>query len=195
MVDRSPEWVVSGLLTLFSGRHLMHVRRALAAALAVPLLLAGCSEDKPEPKMPDPPPTSTSPTDEPTETETAEAESAEDFIRRWQAEALGAQNNGDTKDYRELGPRCRPCSDFADQVDQIYANGGSVELTSLRVVGVESAGGADQYRLTRVLGRTRVLDAKGDETQSFEGGREVLNVFLERTRESWRVKNFLRTAA
>ena len=58
----------------------MHVRRALALTLAVPVLLAGCSEDpEPEPKIPET--TSSSPTPTPTESETPEAESPEDFIR------------------------------------------------------------------------------------------------------------------
>ena len=182
------------VLTLFSGRHLMHVRRALALALAIPILLAGCSDDpEPEPKIPEA--TSSSPTPTPTESETPKAESPEDFIRRWQEAALTAQNAGDTAEYREFGPKCKPCSDFADQVDQIYADGGSVEIKSLRVLDVRSAGGADQYRLIRTLGRTRVLDAQGQEQQSFEGGREVLTVFLERNGDEMRVKNFLRTAA
>lgn len=172
----------------------MHVRRALALTLTVPLLLAGCSDDPaPEPKMPDPTPTSSAPS--PTESETAEAESPEEFIRRWQAAALTAQNEGDTTAYRRMGPRCDPCSDFADNVDQIYADGGSVELSSLRVLSVEPAKGAYQFRLTRMLGQTQVLDAQGNRQQSFAGGREVLNVFLEQVRGDWQVQNFLRTTA
>ncbi len=172
----------------------MHVRRALALTLAVPVLLAGCSDDpEPTPKMPDP--TSSSPSPEPTEKEEPEAESPEEFIRRWQAAALDAQTSGDTAPYRDFGRQCRPCANFADQVDGIYADGGSIQLNSLRVVDVESAGGANQFQLTRVLGRTRVLDAQGNEQQSFDGGREVLNVFLEEVRGGWRIKNFLRTTA
>ncbi|MCK9822352.1 DUF3558 domain-containing protein [Nocardioides cavernae] len=182
------------MLTLFSGRHLMHVRRLLALSLAVPLLLAGCSDEpKPTPKMPES--TSSSPTTEPTEAETPEAESPEDFIRRWQAAALSAQNQGDTSEYRALGPRCKPCSDFADQVDRIYDEGGSVVLTSLDVISVAPAPGAEQFRLTRVLGKTKVLDSQGEQQQAFAGGREVLNVFLEQVRGKWRVQNFLRTKA
>lgn len=172
----------------------MHVRRALALTLAVPVLLAGCS-DEPEPKPKIPETTSSSPAPTPAESETPEAESPEDFIRRWQEAALTAQNRGDTGKYRAFGPKCKPCSEFADQVDQIYADGGSVRLGGLRVVSVESDGGADQYRLTRVLGRTQVLDAQGTEQQSFDGGREVLTVFLEEVGEELRIKNFLRTAA
>jgi hypothetical protein len=184
-----------GVPTLLSGRHSMHVRRALALTAASLTLLVGCSDDpEPKPKMPET--TSSSPTPTPTETETvAEQESPEDFIRRWQAATLTAQNEGDTSAYREFGPKCEPCSDFADQVDQIYADGGAVQLGSLRVLSVKSAGGANQYELTRVLGRTRVLDAQGQEQQSIAGGREVLSVFLRQVGSEWRVKNFLRTAA
>jgi hypothetical protein len=187
------------VLTLFSGRPLMHlrsthVRRTLALALAVPALLAGCSDDpEPTPKIPEP--TSSSPAPTPTESETAEAESPEEFIRRWQAAALKAQNEGDTTEYRAFGPKCKPCSEFADQVDRIYADGGAVRLASLRVVSVKSAGGADQFRLTRVLGRTRVLNDEGEEQQSFEGGREVLSVFLAPDGQEWSIENFLRTTA
>lgn len=172
----------------------MHVRRALALALAVPALLAGCSDDpEPTPKIPEP--TSSSPTPTPTESETPEAESPEEFIRRWQAAALKAQNEGDTSEYRAFGPKCKPCSDFADQVDQIYADGGAVRLASLRVVSVKPVGAVGQFRLTRILGRTRVLNDEGEEQQSFEGGREVLSVFLKPDGEEWSIKNFLRTTA
>ena len=174
----------------------MDVRRALALALVVPLLLAGCSEDEPEPKMPDSSPTSSEPSPSPTETETAEAESAEDFIRRWQAAALSAQSKGVTTEYRALGPKCRPCNEFADQVDAIYADGGTIELDKLDVLSVEPVGASpDQFTLTRVLGATRVLNDSGAEEQSFPGGREVLTVVVEEVRGDWRVRNFLRTSA
>jgi hypothetical protein len=196
VVQDPPEWVVSPVLTLFSGRHFMHVRRALALTLAVPVLLAGCSDDpEPTPKMPESTSSSPSPSPSPTESEEPEAESPEEFIRRWQAAALTAQKSGDTTTYRDFGRQCRPCANFADQVDEIYADGGSIELDSLRVLSVEPAKGANQFRLTRVLGRTRVVDAQGNEQQSFAGGREVLNVFLEQVRGRWRIENFLRTTA
>ncbi len=98
------------VLTLFSGRHLMHVRRALALTVVVPLLLAGCSDDEPTPKMPDPPPSSSS-TPSPSETETAEAESAEEFIRRWVGGGRRDADTGETAEYRTLSEGCRACED------------------------------------------------------------------------------------
>ncbi len=97
----------------------MHVRRALALALAVPLLLAGCTEEEPTPNIPDP--TTSSPTSPPPESETPEAESAEDFIRRWVEASDEMQVTGETADYssydREIASRADSC---ADRVEQIY---------------------------------------------------------------------------
>lgn len=171
----------------------MHVRRTLAAAALVPLLLAGCQDD-PEPIIPEPTASETpTPTESPSESEVAEEESAEEFIRRWQAVTLEAHNTGDTDEYRSLGLNCRPCRDFADQIERIYGDGGSIELEKLRVLRVVRASGeADEYRVTRLAGATRVLDASGNETQRFEGGRETIQVFLKETGAGWRVLNYAR---
>jgi len=120
------------VLTLFSGRHLMHVRRALALTVVVPLLLAGCSDDEPTPKMPDPPPSSSS-TPSPSETETAEAESAEEFIRRWVEAGDEMQVTGETAEFRQLSRKCQACGQAADQVEAIYASGGSIDFDGTRV--------------------------------------------------------------
>lgn len=128
---------------------------------------------------------------------TEEVEEAEEtpqaFIRRWQRETVAAQNSGDTRRYRALTPRCDPCTDFADNVDRIYDRGDSVELAGARVVAIRPAPGALQFRLVRVLGRTEVRDARGRVEQSFDGGREVLAVYLEETADGWTVRTFLRT--
>ncbi len=92
----------------------MHVRRALALTLAVPVLLAGCSDD-PEPKPKIPETTSSSPTPTPTESETPEAESPEDFIRRWQEAGDEMQATGETAEYRALVRTCKACQTFVDQ--------------------------------------------------------------------------------
>ncbi|WP_322920157.1 hypothetical protein [Nocardioides renjunii] len=190
MVDRSPEWVVSGLLTLFSGRHLMHVRRALAAALAVPLLLAGCSEDKPEPKMPDPPPTSTSPTDEPTETETAEAESAEGFIRRWVKAGDEMQVTGETDEYDAMTPDCAACQSFVASVADVYAEGGSAKFAGSKIVQVKRVGDEPPtFDLTKELPETRIIRGDGT-TETLPGGRTTIRVTLGKKRGEWVVTHF-----
>ena len=105
----------------------MHVRRALALTLAVPVLLAGCSDD-PEPKPKIPETTSSSPTPTPTESETPEAESPEDFIRRWQAAATRCRRRGDGRvsSARSEVQAVRRRSPIKSTT--IYDDGGSVEF-------------------------------------------------------------------
>jgi hypothetical protein len=125
------------VLTLFSGRPLMHlrsthVRRTLALALTVPVLLAGCSDDpEPTPKIPEP--TSSSPTPTPTESETAEAESPEDFVRRWVTVSDQMQTTGNVGEFQRMSRKCQACADVVDQVRSIYESGGSIELTETKV--------------------------------------------------------------
>lgn len=113
----------------------MHVRRALALTAVVPLLLSGCSDDPvPQPKMPDPPPSS-SPT--PTASETVEAESAEEFIRRWVEVVDEMQTTGKVAEFKRLSRNCQACIGVADQVESIYAAGGSIEVANTSVAFLE----------------------------------------------------------
>lgn len=166
----------------------MHVRRALALALTVPLLLAGCSDDpEPTPKMPDP----TSSTPSPTESETPEAESAEDFIRRWQAASDEAQMSGDTEPYRSLTRGCVPCDGFASRVEQIYGAGGSIEFKGSTVLGIRSDGPDSNGHTVRVRSsRAIIVETKGAEPTTLAGGELRLHVFLRKAGESWLVGHY-----
>src|SRR5688500_905976 len=110
----------------------MHVRRALALAVSVPLLLAGCTDDpEPTPKIPDPTASSSPPS--PTETETPEAESAEDFIRRWVEAGDEMQVTGETDEYDGMTPKCRPCQAFVENVSEVYSAGGNAEFAGSKI--------------------------------------------------------------
>jgi len=153
VVQNTPEWVVSPVLTLFSGRHFMHVRRALALTLAVPVLLAGCSDDpEPTPKMPDP--TSSSPSPEPTETEEPEAESPEEFVRRWVEVDRDMQNTGNTSEYERISGKCKTCMSVAMRIEKIFANGGFVKTKGLTVLSVEDQAGTSGRRVVDVRVRS-----------------------------------------
>jgi hypothetical protein len=132
LVQIAPEWVVSPVLTLFSGRHFMHVRRALALTLAVPVLLAGCSDDpEPTPNIPDP--TTSSPTPTEPATEEPEAESPEEFIRRWVEAGDEMQMTGKVADFERMSRNCQACAQVVAQVKSIYASGGSIEFAGTKV--------------------------------------------------------------
>jgi hypothetical protein len=165
----------------------MHVRRALALALAVPLLLAGCTDDpEPTPKIPDP--TTSSPSDEPAETETPAPESAEDFIRRW-AEALREmQTTGQTAAFRELGPDCESCNKTADRVEQIYGGGGSIEWAGWTIRSIKPYGEAtNQYRVVERSAPTRYRESDDAPWKRLAGGQTPHVFELEQSGSAWAV--------
>lgn len=165
----------------------MHVRRALALTLAVPLLLAGCSDDRePTPKLPAP--TSSTPT--PTETETPEAESAEDFIRRWVEAGDEMQVTGDTDEYDAMTPKCRPCQSFVENVREVYDNGGSAEFAGSRIIQIKRVGDAPPtYELAKDLPDTRIRRPSG-RTETLPGGRTTIRVTLGKEQGRWVVTHF-----
>ncbi|CUR57304.1 conserved hypothetical protein [metagenome] len=174
------------VLTLFSGRHLMHVRRLLALSLAVPLLLAGCSdEEKPTPKMPDS--TSSSPSTEPTETETPEAESPEDFIRRWAALETDMENSGETSEYLKLSERCDSCRDLAETIEGYYRAGGSVRWGgwTIHAINAEPNSGTNAYSVDVSSAPTRYKESASGPTKRLEGGDSTHLLRLAKSGLSW----------
>lgn len=162
----------------------MHVRRALALTLAVPLLLSGCSEDEPTPKIPDP--TTSSPTPTPDETETPEAESAEDFIRRWATVESEMENTGETSEYRSLSDGCRACADLADLVEKYYAAGGYVEWSGWDIRSIKPRGNSDLVYVVKVQSApTRYAEKAGGKEKGFEGGPGEHLITLEAVGASW----------
>ncbi|GAB3038819.1 hypothetical protein GCM10011376_34210 [Nocardioides flavus (ex Wang et al. 2016)] len=174
------------MLTLFSGRHFMHVRRALALTLAVPVLLAGCSDDpEPTPKMPES--TSSSPSPSPTETKEPEAESPEEFIRRWAAIEAEMENTGDTSEYRALSERCRACNKLADLVEQYYRAGGFVEWDGWTIRSIRAQGDEGTYLVRVNSAPTRYVEKSGGKEKFFPGGSGAHLIRLAPAGSSWKV--------
>ena len=167
----------------------MHVRRALALVLAVPILLAGCSDDpEPEPKVPEA--TSSSPTPTPTESETPEAESPEDFIRRWVKAGDEMQVTGETAEYAAMTPKCQPCQAFVENVADVYERGGSAEFAGSQIVRLKRVGGSPPtYDLTKDLPETIIRRAEG-EPETLPGGRTTIRVTLDTQGQQWVVAHF-----
>ncbi|MBC2931523.1 hypothetical protein [Nocardioides sp. zg-1228] len=166
----------------------MHLRRALALTLAVPLLVAGCSDEPaPEPKIPDP--TSSSPTPTPVETETAEVESPEDFIRRWVEVSNSMQNSGDTSEYLRLSAGCKACSQVADRVRSAFDAGGFVRTEGWSVEDVSDKSGGDSRPVfdVRVTSAPTVIKENSNaREQEYSGGDLVYRFRLNAT-SPWRV--------
>lgn len=164
----------------------MHVRRALALTVVIPLLLAGCTDDaEPTPKMPDPTTSSSSPT----ATETPDAESAEDFIRRWVAVNREMFATGETQEFLALGPDCEDCKEIAATVDRIYGAGGTVKWDGWKVLQLAPRGdpSAHAYRFVVQSAPTRYRDSPTGAWKTLKGGRAVQLIVLAQVGPSWHV--------
>jgi hypothetical protein len=163
----------------------MSVRRALAVAAALPLLLAGCSEGDAEPKMPDPSPTSSSPT--PTAEPTAEQETPEEFIRRWAQVEAAMENTGDTSEYLALSRACDACNSLAKTVEGYYADGGYVkwEGWTIRSVRPWVEGGPDDFAVRVDSAPTKYREEGAGPVKSFPGGRSTYKLTLRPQGTSW----------
>jgi len=174
----------------------MDVRRTLALALVVPLLLAGCSEDEPTPKMPDPPPTS-SPTPSPSASETPEAESAGDFIRRWVEINTEMQNSGSVDASMAFSDECAACIQTAERIRAIYTDGGFVRTEGWmvrEVVDRSGTRGGPILDLRIDSSPTVFKERSGAVEDSYPGGKIVMRVRLSRE-APWHVVQLTQVAS
>lgn len=159
----------------------MHLRRALALSLAVPLLLAGCTEEEPTPKIPNPTTSSATPTPEETETAEPESESPEDFIRRWISVNTDMQNTGNVAPYKDLSRKCKPCIRTANRVEQIYQDGGFLRTEGWilkKTIDMTGADGAPIYDLEIKSSPTEFKETARGEVERYAGGNIVMRVRL-----------------
>lgn len=170
----------------------MHVRRAVALSAVVPLLLAGCSgEAEPTPKMPDPTTSSATPT--PTETETAETpevESAEDFIRRWQDVADAMVLTGDTDEFLGMSEGCSPCETYAEQVADVYDQGGRVEFDGSNVLSVEEEADSPPTFIVEVDARTLRIEVPDEDPRTFPAATQRYRMTLARKRDGYTMRYY-----
>ncbi len=118
---------VSGRACLVS-----RVVRRVAVGVVVGLLLAGCSEEDPRPRMaptPSPSPTvSESPSVVPTPTEVPEVLGPEETVRAWIEAQNTALRSGDLSQVEALSARaCHTCRQLVRPIRDVYDAGGSFE--------------------------------------------------------------------
>jgi hypothetical protein len=168
----------------------MHVRRALALAVTVPLLLAGCSEKaEPTPKMPDPTASSSSPT--PTESETPEAESAEEFIRRWVEAGDEMQVTGETATYSEMSPDCKACQGFVAAVKAVYRAGGHAEFAGTEITGMRRRStNPPTFEVSENVPETVIHHGDTGKTERLPAGKTRIQVILKKSEAGWLVSYF-----
>jgi hypothetical protein len=180
------------------------VRRIAVAALVLPLLLAGCADDEPVPKLPD----TSSPTSPVTETSTAPVEptlppeaegkgakAAEAFVRYYFAMVDNARLTGDTEELRRIALKtCKSCEGVSSVIDRVRDNHGSIDggdQTVLKVQLGELGGvsGVTTYRGNATVESTQqVIEGSGDPSLdgTFPPGRIKLSVLVVKGKQGWR---------
>ena len=170
------------------------VRRALAAACLLPLLLAGCSDAAPTPAIPDQ--TTSSPSPSADETETGPVEptlppeaegdgkaAAAAFVEHYFQFINYAQATGDTAGLKKLGlPSCEACNGGLEFIDEIYERGGS------------NTGGDYTVLSSEVTGRRKVteqisyyfVDVEAEHTKQVVEGAGDLDRTFEASQATWR---------
>jgi hypothetical protein len=115
------------------------IRRYVVAAVLLPLLATGCSDD-PQPKFePSPSDSPSEPTSDPAQPKAWEVKSdkgAVAFATHWMDVLSGAMNgSGDTSALRDISaPECELCEDFAQRLDRIRSSGGFYRSDGWRVL-------------------------------------------------------------
>ncbi|WP_154402762.1 DUF6318 family protein [Nocardioides speluncae] len=164
------------------------VRRGTAAAIcAAALVLAGCSDDPPEPKPHDPP-SSSEPTTAPPTSEPPKAQTPEEAIREWLATSYEAQKSGDTTELRALA-RPGSCHKLADRIDQIYAAGGWVKPAKERILSIKlrekRPEGRQIYRVPTTTGPWSVKASDGAAISKRTGGEATYQFELRAFGGQW----------
>jgi hypothetical protein len=163
------------------------VFKRLAALVAVPLLaLTACGSGDDQPTADG--------SDRPDYAENPGQTGAEQFAGFWVDTLNQATESGKTEELRSLAaPSCDTCTDFADQLDTIYDDGGRVESKGWQIDAVVPEKGADEdavgLLVTVAVSPQKVYASEDAKPQKFPGGDQRFRFQLERQDGDWMVRD------
>ncbi|WP_159083523.1 DUF6318 family protein [Nocardioides terrigena] len=185
------------------------VRRALAAACVLPLVLAGCSDAAPTPEIPDPTTSSPSPSADETETGPVEptlppeaegdgVEAAEAFVSHFYASVDYAQATGETEQLRSLSSKsCAACEGGAEIIERVYKQGGAItggdhEVEAAQVTGTRRVGDAGSlyYLSVRVSRTDQTVTGSKDLDGEYPAATQALRYELFSSKVGWQVSKW-----
>jgi len=173
-------------------------RLEVAAAVLLPLLLtSGCRDDPVEPEPLGTPTTSATPA--PTRDATPQVETPEHVVRHFVRAQNEVQRSGATELFRRLTFKCVACDGFADQIEQIYADGGYVHTKGATIeflrVSTESDYASRVFTIGLKSAPTSYVEEAGGEVQHLIGGLTRNRIELVRKSGSWKVHDFAEYAS
>lgn len=193
---------------VFSGKKVFMkfgpVRRALAAACVLPLLLAGCSDAEPTPEIPDP--TTPSPSAEETDTGPVEptlppeaegdgVEAAEAFISYYFALVDHARATGQTAPLSKIALKsCSTCGGVVDVINQVSENQGNIQGgdQAVRDIQLRQLGGIKDVRTfqgtAKVDSTEQAIEGSGDTDLDgiYPAGTLNVSVLVVKGKQGWR---------
>jgi hypothetical protein len=121
---------------------------------------------------------------------TNDEKGAQSFSRYWIDTLNKATTSGDTKKLKTLQKSsCQTCTDFAKQLDDIYAKGGHVETDGFKVkkivneAGVPAPGAGVSVTLTATP--QKVYATKDAKVRELKGGELRLRLIMVRVKSHW----------
>ncbi|MBD3915354.1 hypothetical protein [Nocardioides hwasunensis] len=125
-----------------------------------------------------------------TETPEPEAESPEDFIRRWQAAADSMVVTGDASTFLAISKGCQACRTYAQQVLDVYADGGAVDFEGSEVLDmVRDSAEPPTYVVDVRAARLRIV-TPGEPDQTFPAATQRYRMILRAKAGSFIMRNY-----
>jgi hypothetical protein len=118
---------------------------------------------------------------------------AEKFAGYWVDQINVATESGDTKELKSLGlESCDVCTDFPEQLDEIYDAGGRVESQDWAIKTVVPERGATNDRvgmlITVEVPENTVYPTEDADPQTFPGGDQRFRMIVVREEDHWMIK-------
>jgi hypothetical protein len=166
----------------------------LVACSVVLVLLGGCAEDDPEPKIAAPsesPAPSRSPSGFPSPEGDPRDETPREFIQRWVDTDREMQNTGDTREQELISRQCEPCLKTIERIKAIYAAGGYIEWDGMEITKIRKIY-TKSYDVWVTAAPTNYKSSESAPMERLKGGRTKYMLTLRRTDDGFVVEDLAR---
>jgi hypothetical protein len=101
------------------------------------------------------------------------------------------QVTGDTATYRKISSKCEACESLADNVEDIYREGGRIEFDGSEIARMERTGGQPPtFDVDLDLAKTLVYRAGEGKPEMLPAGKMSIRVTLKKVRGGWAVTHY-----